>query len=824
MLVSLRWLRELLPSLSASGSEVARRLTHAGLEVEAVVEVGQGLEVVVVAEVRKIEAHPTKSGLRLVTVDRGSGEQRVVCGASNVPEPGGRVLLAPLGAVIPGIGALTARSIGGVESQGMLVSEEELGLADSSDGILILATDQGAPGTPLFEVLPEARDTIFHIGVTPNRPDALGHVGVARDVAALFGLDFASPSAPTPRREAKESVEKLVSVEIEDLERCPHYGAGVVLDVRIAPSPAWLRWRLHKLGVRPINNVVDITNLILLGYGQPMHAFDLERVRGSKIVVRRARSGEPFTTLDGVARSLDADDLVICDAEHPSALAGVMGGQHSEIQSNTRQVLLECAYFAPRGIRRTARRHGLFTESSFRFERGVDWGGVPRVLEIAKGLLTELAEGAAVPGAIHVKAPDPELPRITFRKQRMDALLGTSVDMAEATGILRRLGLAVESETSDQASVRGASWRPDIGREADLIEEVARVRGLDAIPTVLPAIAPQPTRTSGKLERSAARVAVELGLSEALTYAFVSERQLAALRAPAPVVHIRNPLTEERSVMRTSLLPGLCEALGRARRHGEQSVRLFAIGSVFLGPGHETESAARPRVAADADALPSERPTFAAILAGPRPSHLAVPSAMDVFDAKGIAVEMVERLTGRNARVEHVANAEGTRHLHPRGAGAIFAGEQRVGVFGPLHPEVIDALDLGGEAFVVELDLASIEALGAHVPRYRPIPRLPPVTRDVALVVSDDVSAAQVEAVIREAAGELCESVELFDLFRGDSLPEGHRSLAFHLIYRDPKAASDPEKARTLTDREVDQRHAEVVKAATSRLGGQLRA
>ncbi|MCE7893776.1 MAG: aminotransferase class V-fold PLP-dependent enzyme, partial [Sorangiineae bacterium PRO1] len=550
----------------------------------------------------------------------------------------------------------------------------------------------------------------------------------------------------------------------------------------------------------------------------------VDRVRGSRIVVRRAKQGEPFTTLDGTARSLDADDLVICDGEGPSALAGVMGGQDSEIRQSTKRVLLECAYFTPRGVRRTSRRHGLHTESSFRFERGVDWGGVPRVLEIAKGLLSDLAGGAVVSGAIHAKGPDPELPVVRLRSARLNALLGVEVPFAEATNILRRLGLEVIRDGSSEAEVRGASWRPDISREADLIEEVARVRGLDLVPTKIPAIAPQPPRISGKLERTAAAHATSLGLSEALTYAFVSPSELDAVKAPAPVVRIRNPLSEERTVMRTSLLPGLLDALRRARRHGEEAVRLFAIGARFLPPGQETRSVARPRRPEDARDLPAERPSFAAVLAGPRPTYLAVPGEVDVFDAKGIALEMAERLTGRTAKARLATGTPGTAHLHPRGTGEVLVEGERVGIFGPLHPDVADAFDLGGEAFVVELDLAALEAQGERTPRYRPIPRLPPVTRDVALVVSDDVSAEQVEGVIREAAGELCESVQLFDMFRGGSVPEGHRSLAFHLVYRDPKAAAEPEKARTLTDREVDQRHAEVVKAATERLGGQLRA
>jgi phenylalanyl-tRNA synthetase beta chain len=830
MRISHRWLLELVPDLGVSARELAERLTRAGLEVEAVHELGAGLEPLVVAEVRKLEPHSTRSGLTLVTVDRGSGhEQRVVCGADNVPGPGGRVVLAPLGTSLPAAGiTLTAREIGGVVSEGMLCSEKELGLAEESAGILVLSEQSAEPGTPLLQALPEARDTILEIGVTPNRPDALGHVGVAREASALFGLRFTPPAPGQPLRLADARLAELVQIDNHDPERCPHYGASIVLDVQIAPSPAWLRWRLASLGVRPISNVVDITNLLMLGWGQPAHAFDLDRVRERRIIVRRGRAAEPFTTLDGVARKLDADDLVICDGQGPSALAGVMGGADSEITDSTRRVLLECAYFSPRGIRRSSRRHALHTESSFRFERGVDWAAIPTVLEHGTRLLTELASGSAVPGAIHAGGAQPELPKIRLRASRVDRLLGMAVPFEESCALLERLGFAPQTQTSNGDRVleaRGVSWRPDVTREVDLIEEIARVRGLDEIPTLLPRVAPQPVRTSGRIEREAAREAVSLGLSEAVTYAFVSPRELALVKAAPATVSLQNPLTEDRSVMRTSLLPGLLEALGRARRHGERAVRLFTIGACFFDriEGNPATGWSRPRLANDVGVLPEERPMFSAVLAGPRPTHLSKPDEVDVYDAKGIACEIAERLSGRGAESRHAPRSARTPHLHPRGAAELLIDGRCVGVFGPLHPDITDALDLQGAAQIVELDLAAVEELGRATPKYRPIPRLPPVTRDIALLVADRISAHDVERVIRQTAGELCESVELFDLFRGAGIPDGHHSLAFHLIYRDPKAASDPDRARTLTDKEVDERHARVVQAATEQLGGRLR-
>jgi phenylalanyl-tRNA synthetase beta chain len=821
MRVSYRWLRELLPSLEASPDEVADRLTRAGLEVEKTTSLGEGLERVMIAAVRRVEPHPSRDRLRLVTVDTGDGEQRIVCGAPNVPEPGGLVVFAPVGTTLPAAGlTIEARPIAGVESAGMLCSEAELGLSDDSDGIVVLPPGAATPGALLSTVIPESSDTIFEVGITPNRPDALGHVGVARDLAAVLRLPFEPPRTKEKPRTARASIDSLLQVEVREPAACPIYGATVIDDVTIAPSPAWLRYRLHALGVRPISNVVDVTNLILLELGQPLHAFDHALVTGARIVVRRAAEGEAFTTLDGVARKLSAGDLVIADAEAASALAGVMGGQRSEIRATTKRVILECAYFDPRGIRRTARRHALSTESSYRFERGVDWGGLPAALERATALLATIASGEVVEGSIILRGAPLERPQMRLRSKRLDALLGVHVPFDEAIGTLRRLGLTVTPTDGDDgpgANVVGASHRPDISREADLVEEVARVRGLDSIPTVLPSILPQPPRTAGLLERAVLREASSLGLSEAITYAFVSEKEQAAVGAPEAVVRLDLPMSEDRNVMRTSLLPGLLDALRRARRRGEAGARLFTVGARFLPATKTADSPSRPRPASDNGVLPEERPSFAAVLAGPRPSHLSRPVEMDVLDAKGLAVELVQRITGRAPQVASMS-VDTLTHLHPRGAAWISVDGVRVGSLGPLHPDVIESLDLGGPAQIVELDLAALEPLGRPTPQYRPIPRLPATSRDLALVAPETVNAATIESAILSAAGDLCESVELFDVFAGGNIAEGSRSLAFHVVYRDPKSVTDPDAARTLTDEEVD-RHHERVREAVRALG-----
>ncbi len=829
MRASYRWLKELLPHLTASPEKVARRLGAAGLAVDGVRAFGAGLEALLVVQVVGKEPHPKGAALNLVTIDRGGVEQRVVCGASNVPAPGGLVVLAPLGATLPGMdGPLTPREIRGVLSEGMLCSETELGLAESADGILILPEGSAMPGTRFVDAFPTAQDTIYELDVTPNRSDALGHVGLARELAALLELEFTLPAVGAPVRTADTNLGSLIQIENRDTERCPHYAAGAVLEVAVGASPLWLRWRLHSLGVRPVSNVVDVTNLLLLEFGQPLHAFDLDRVRGGKIIVRRASPGEPFSTLDGIARTLDADDLVIADAEGPTALAGVMGGQDSEIRATTTRVLLECAYFVPRGVRRTARRYGLHTEASHRFERGVDYAALPHVLERAKTLLSELAAGAAVPGAIHARGADPVLGDVTLRSERLDALLGVAVPFDEARAIIERLGFPVLEASGHGANatlrVRATSFRPDVTREVDLIEEVSRVRGLDAIPTRLPAIAPQPPRSTGKLEREVGAAAVLLGLSEAVTYAFVSESDLAKVHAPKPSVRLSNPLSEERNVMRTSLLPGLLEALRRARRRGETRARLFTVGSCFGAPVSEVQGGARPRLEVDIDILPREELRFAAVLAGHRQDYLTLkPEEVDVYDAKGLALELVQRVSGKRATVRLAESTEKTGHLHPRGAAEILIDDVPVGHLGPLHPDVVDALDLGGGAQIVELDLEALERWGKAVPQFRPIPRLPPVTRDLSLVVNEATLAGKVGELLEHAGGDLCESVELLALFRGGSLPAGQKSLTFRVICRDPKARTLADEARTLTDKEVDEVQARMLKVAQAEFGATLR-
>ncbi len=796
MKASYHWIRTLVPGLAASAAELGARYTAGGVEVEAIHELGAGAEACILAWVVSSRVHPTKSGLKLVTVDRGGSVQEVVCGAPNVPAPGGVVVLAPLGTHLPAKGMTIARrEIGGIVSEGMLCSEAELGLSDDAAGIIVFPNGYAEPGARFMDVVPEARDSIFEIGLTANRPDCLGHIGLAREAAALVGLTWSPPPPESPVKRTEQGVEAELDVRIEDADRCPHYGAAIVSGATIAASPAGIRYRLSGLGVRPLSNVVDVTNLMMLEHGHPMHAFDADKVRGGRIIVRLAKDGEELVTLDGVTRKLSQDDLVIADVEGPVALAGVMGGLSSEITAQTKRIVLECAYFDARSVRRTARRHGLHSESSHRFERGVDHGDTARALESALGMACRLTGGSASRNMLIRRAKAIAPVHVTLRAARARALLGVDVPVKDASAILGRLGFTCEArEATIDAIV--PSHRPDVTREADLIEEVIRVRGIDTVPPALPAI--RATRHHGgreELLRRVRRAAASLGLSEALTFGFTSRKALAALSAPAPLA-IENPLTEELGVMRTTLLPGLLEAVRYARRRGVDEVRLFTTGSIFLGL--------------------EERPCFAAVLAGERTSYLTRPVAYDVWDASGLATAMVSRLV--HGRVDIVGTPNGPAHLHPRGRAEIQVSRKTIGMMGPLHPSVDDALDLGGSVMIVELDLEALVALGHSHPTYVAIPRHPAATRDIALVIRDDVPAGDVLEALREAAGLLATEVRLFDRFVGGSIPAGHVSLAFHVVYQAPS-----DNPRTLTDAEVDANHGKVVAEMQRRFGASLR-
>lgn len=831
MKASHRWLVE-LSGVDAPPVEMAERLTRAGLEVEDVVRHGEGLANVVVAEVRARARVEGKDRLTLVTVFDGVSERQVICGAPNVPEPGGRVALALPGAVLPGGLAIAEREIGGVRSAGMLCSERELAIGSAESGILVLGpADPGKPGQPLASAL-ALEDAVLEIGLTPNRPDCLGHVGLAREVALAFGVPWREPSPGFPTRllsgvatdglamvegEGVPPVETLtlvdptpgvptaVPIRIDAPDRCPRYAGGVVHGVRVGPSPFWLRYRLHVLGLRSINNVVDVTNLVLYELGHPIHAFDLARLRGPEIVVRLAREGERMRTLDGAERTLTADDLVICDAEGPVAIAGVMGGADSEIREGTSSVLIEVAYFDPRSVRRTSRRLGLHTDSSHRFERGVDPNGVPWAMRRAASLVCSLAGGAAAPTARDVYPRRIEPRRIPLAPRHVSRLLGVEVAEGDVRAALEGIGCAISPGETEGWRVSAPTWRPDLGRPEDLIEEVARIRGFDTVPTELPRVLPSGRGVAPRLRasRRLREAAADLGLLEAVSFAFVSRADLERARVPTDAVELANPLSEERAVMRTSLLPGMLAAAVRARRHQVRAVRLFELARVYRPTG---------------EPLPAEPLELAVLLAGPRVDHVGDAGDHDFYDGKGVLESIVSAALGAPlaAMPDDALDADAP-FLHPRRRARLSVGGRAVGALGEVHPDVAEAFELDVRAVYGVLDVDALLAAGAArgLPQAKPLPRFPAVVRDVAVVVREGVLAGEVADVAREAGGELVEAVELFDVYRGEGIAAGHKSLAYRIVYRDAEA--------TLTDARVEKAHARVLAALRERLGAAVR-
>jgi phenylalanyl-tRNA synthetase beta chain len=657
MKVSLSWLRELVDLPEASG-EIAERLTMSGFEVEAVEAAGAHLSGVVVGEVLASREHPSRGDLRIVDVGDGERRHQVVCGAPNVPPPGGKAAFGPVGAKVGDV-AVEDRKLGGVDSRGVLFSEAELNVGADAVGLLLLP-DHARPGTDLVAALGLA-DTVFDVNVMPNRPDALGHLGLARELSAIFRRPLRPPRAPALPR---APVDRPVTVRVEDAAGCPRYGAQVVAGLAVRPSPWPVRYRLHLLGVRAVSNLVDVTNLVLLLFGQPLHAFDLALVRGRTIVVRRARPGERMTTLDGVERAFAPEDLLICDGEGPVAAAGVMGGEASGVRPETSEVLIECAHFDPRSIRRTSRRLGLASESSYRFERGTDRGGVPEALACAAGLMVELGGGKACGEPIDVGGPGPAPAPVRLRPARVARIVGRDYPAAGIAGMLGSLGCRTTTAADGTIDVLAPSWRQDLGREIDLVEEIARLDGYGAVPTTVPAVAPGPRRR-GNWERLARvrGVLVARGLAEAVNHVFVEADVLAAFGAAQDeCVRLRNPLDVTRAHLRTTLLPGLLADVRTAFARREASAALFEIGRTF----HRREGAEAPE----------EVWRLGIVLAGCRPGWLAGGGeAFDLYDAAG-ALEAVAAGALR-APLALRAAAQGLPMLHPRAACVVEIGGGR---------------------------------------------------------------------------------------------------------------------------------------------------
>ena len=795
MRVSLSWLRDYV-DVGIGVPELVERLDTTGTKVEAVHRLGAPAQGVVVAEVVAIHDHPDADALTLVEVAGEDGRvHRVVCGARNFAV-GDRVPLATVGAQL-GDRAISTRVIRGQSSAGMLCSPAELGISEDHSGILVLPPD--APlGADVADVL-GLDDTIIELELTPNRPDCMSMIGVAREVAAILGTDLKGPADDLV---VSDDLHPRASVEVRDERGCPRYLALELDSVAVGPSPPWLQRRLIAGGLRPISNVVDATNYVLLEVGQPLHAFDATDVSDRTLVVRRARPGERLVTLDGVERHLHTEDLLIADPARALALAGVMGGAGSEISADTTQVIIESAYFDPASIAFTARRHLLRTEASARFERGMDPEAVPFAARRAAGLIAEIA-GARVARRPVDAYPAPIEPRrLWLRPARTTAILGLEVAPAEQLSCLRALGLDAVEE-GDAITVTVPTFRPDLGREVDLIEEVARLAGYARLPSTVP------TGTKGGLtpeqsgERALRRTLAGLGLQEAWTSSFGSPAELDALGLPEghpgrAMIEIENPTSRERPAMRTTLLPGLLRAAAHNLRQRAEGGALFEIARVYAPSEGE---------------LPDERLTLTALFFGRRrPQAWNAPASdWDFFAAKGVLEAAFRAMRLPEAAFETTSE----RPWHPTRAASIGLDGKLIGALGELHPEVCERFSVAPGTVGLELGLGRVlEALAGRV-RVEELPRYPAVYVDVALVVDDHMPAARVEDLVRGAGAPEVTSVRLFDLYRGEQVAAGKKSLAFALELR----ALD----RTLTDEEAHAVRDRIVEAARRELGAELR-
>ncbi len=810
MKISMRWLAEWVAVPDAD--QTARALTERGLEVEGIERRGDNLAGVVVAAVRARQPVAGSDHLTLVEIFDGVSVHQVVCGAPNVPAPGGRVAWARPGTTLPGGLAIGVRELRGVRSAGMLCSEQELGLGDSHDGIIVLEADAEAGREIASELM--LRDVVLEVNVTPNRGDCLSHLGIAREVGAAFALPLTRPKVDFAAllggagAAAAAGPAITPAVAIDDVVGCPRYQARVIDGVRVGPSPLWLRRRLEAVGVRPISNLVDVTNYVMFDRGQPLHAFDHAKVAGGAIAVRRARAGETLVTLDGVTRQLETGDLLICDAERPIALAGVMGGKDSEVSDGTTRVLLESACFEPRAVRVTAKRLGLHSEASQRFERGVDVAGVDASSQRACALLVEVAGG-------HVAGPGSDLwPRpleplmVPLRRARLHAVLGLDVGAPEVRRLLGgiELGDAGGPGADEVLRFQIPTFRTDLTREVDLIEEVARLVGLDKLPATLPSVSRAPARSGDRVAERARELLAAAGLHEILSYSFVAPAALAALGFPdddrrARPRRVANPLRLEQSAMRTAILPGLAAALAHNQAQRVHDVRLFEVGPLFL-----------PRAQGADDAELCDEPWVAGgLLAGDRDGWLRSGGPVDFFDARGVVEALVHGLTGHQPEL---AATSAVPWLHPGVAATVSVLGRELGVVGEVHPRVRDALGLGGVVFAFELGL---DPLRSAPPAQLTRPgRFPGSSRDVSCFIAATVPAARVRGVLAAAGGALLAEIRLLEDYReAGKVPAGQKSMLWTLTYRSPE--------RTLTDVEVDGAHAAVVAALARELSATLR-
>ena len=800
MKVPLKWLREFV-DVNLPPKEVADRLTMAGTEAKGIQVISGTWDNIVVGQIAAVNPHPNADRLRLPTVDIGTGPQTVVCGAPNL-NIGDKIAFARVGAeLIDGhtgeIAKLKPAKIRGVESSGMVCSEKELGISDNHTEILVLPAD--APvGTPLADYL---GDAVFDLDVTPNRPDCLCVIGIAQEVAAVTDQKLHTPEVAY--EEAATPIDQHIAVEIIDADLCPRYCASLITGVKIGESPQWMQQRLLACGMRPINNVVDITNYVMLELGQPLHAFDYELIRGKKIIVRRATGGETITSLDGAERNLAGNMLVIADVERAVAIAGVMGGANSEVTEGTTSILLEAANFNPASIHYTGQHLSLPSEACMRFERGIRPELTMPALKRATQLIVQLGGGQAARGVADAYPGKREPEPMAISTERTRQLLGVEFTVDQITKVLTSLGFECQpGASSTEIKATAPYWRSDITQEVDLIEEVARIIGYDHIPMTMlsQSIPPRSPALMLDLEQKIRGTLVGYGFQEAITYSLTSLEMLHRFRpqtqqvAPMPA-RLANPMTAEHEYLRPTLRANLLAALVANRRHEEVGIRLFELGKVYLPREKE---------------LPDEPEVLCGLLSGSRNdiSWLGDGGQLNFFDAKAVLEGLFRRLG-----VPASFKPGDDESFHPTHQAAIAINDKEIGVIGELHPKVTEAFDLAEAVYLFELNVTELLPFTAGHSMFQPIPRFPAMVRDIALIVDVGVSHQQIVDIIRGFS--LMKGVAVFDVYSGKQVPAGKKSLAYRITYQSP--------THTLTDEEVNKVQEQILKKLSQQLGATLR-
>lgn len=787
MKVSLSWLKEYV-SVKADVNDLADALTMVGLEVEVVSDRYEYLSRVVVGRIIQVDPHPNAGNLKLCSVDIGNRIISVVCGAPNV----GKDILSPCalpGTCFPKGTILEKNDIRGEVSEGMLCSEIELGLGSRGDGIMEL--DRGlSVGDPLNKAL-GLSDPVFEIDLTPNRPDCLSIMGTAREIAAFQNNKIEYPKIRMP--ESFDDISKHTSVTIMSPDLCPRYAAALVFDITVGPSPFWLQDRLMSVGLKPINNIVDITNFVMMETGQPLHAFDFDHLAENRIVVRTADEGETFVTLDGKERSLDAEMLMICDGEKPVAIAGVMGGMNSEIEDTTTRILLESAYFDPVCIRKTSKKTGLSTDASHRFERGVDPNGTVNALNRATQLITEIGGGKCINNIID-EHPKPFAERIIrFDVKALNQRLGTRLNINDIENYLKSIEFEVRKMDSDRVQVIPPSCRVDITRFEDITEEIARLYGYNNIETTFPLIPAEDRHPSKKIDSRdrIKHLMAGLGFSEIINYSFNSNRSFDHLElkpedAKRRGANILNPLSEDQSAMRTSLIPGLLETMKYNLSVQNRNLKLFEIGRVFFAADHK-------------ESQPDEVEILAGLWTGARTESVWFSKEVhcDFFDLKGVVEALLRRLGLVGATFSSMP-PESCSYTRPGYTAQIFVDNASIGLVGELHPKVLRNYDLKQTAFIFELNFDDLVEWIPDTKSARPIPKFPATSRDITLIVDKNIEAYKIIQSIQILEEELVENLHLFDVFEGNPVPAGRKSISLRITYRSSKETLDDNRVNEI--------------------------